>query len=50
MVEFKHIVKFPCGYEQIVYIKGILLTLKQDYDDGDLPLCPLHGKKCKTPK
>lgn len=34
--------KFPCGYELIFQT----FTLWNDFE-GELPICPLHGKNCK---
>jgi len=41
-------IKFPCGYEyemmaQIAF--PLWVTIK--IDDKTLPICPLHGIKCK---
>jgi len=38
-------VKFPCGYEYKVNITAGVMDFA---DEKELPVCPLHGKKCQS--
>ena len=40
--------KFPCGYEIINKVEiWFPLFAKIQFDEKDLPICPIHGNKCK---
>ena len=41
-------VEFPCGLKIRLYVKSILLSMVNTFDD--VTECPLHGKECRKGK
>ena len=39
-------VEFPCGYKIRLYLRQCFS--QASVTDTDLPVCPLHGKDCKS--
>lgn len=41
-------ISFPCGYVYSCSFNTLFFIGNYKFDSNDLPICPIHGKDCKS--